>query len=309
MKKLIFAALVILSSLYVSGCTEPVPPGYVGKIVGSEGVQPDVYPPGRVTINPFGRSRLVLIETASALRPADVKVTMADPVMKSDGTVENRIGLDMDFILNIRYRLRADDDILTAMLKDMRLDASVESIGVAQVYEKYGNMAVGRVAREVLGKYTPEQVLGNLETINTTLDAKLKEAMLDTPLIISSASLGPTSLPPLITARINKNKETELSEAEKRAQQQIDMLEKQNQKALADQQALIDEVQAQSVANQNNILRASITPEVLELRRLNLKEKEIAMMERALANGNNNSVFIPYGAMESTGVQQRMYQK
>ena len=93
----------------------------------------------------------------------------------------NVIQIQMDFIVNIRYRLRNDNATITAMLKDMRLD-SVNSVDANQIYTKYGNMIVGRVAREVLGEYTPEEVLDNLEAINTTLDIEIKKSFDNTPL-------------------------------------------------------------------------------------------------------------------------------
>ena len=69
---------------------------------------------------------------------------------------------------------------------------------------------------------------------------------------------------------------------------------------------------ARSLANQNSILRQSITPEVLELRRLQLEEKRIEMQREVMSAGlakGNSSVFIPYGAAETTGASVRMFQK
>lgn len=302
--------LVLLTTMFVlSGCTQPVPPGYVGKIVGIEGVQPELHQPGRVHIGPFSRDRLVLIETASDLRPAPVTVTMADPVVNESGEVENRIGLKMDFRVNVRYRLRPDDHIVTAMLQDMKLPDNVKSIEVTEVYRKYGNMVVGRVSREVLGQYTPEQVLSHLDEINETLDARMKEEMRNTPLQISSVSLGPITLPKTITDQIDLNKKTELSETQKRTEQQLALLDKQNEIELARQQAVREEVDARSLAQQNRILDESVTPEVLRLRELEVRKAEIAMMEKTLSTGNNNTVFIPYGALDSAGAQMRMFQR
>lgn len=52
----------------------------------------------------------------------------------------------------------------------------------------------------------------------------------------------------------------------------------------------------------------SVTPEVLRLRELQVREKEIEMMGSKLATGSNNTVFVPYGAVDSTAAQVRMYQ-
>jgi len=309
MKKLLIAFAAAVSLVTLSGCTETVPPGTVGKIITTSGITEEVYDPGRPTV--WGRDRLILIETASELRHAPVSVIMADRRVNEDGTETHEAGLRMDFRVNVRYRINTNPSDLNAVLSDMSLEG-VNRISAKQVYNKYGSMVIGRVSREVLGKYTPEEVLGNLQTINDMLDSEVKSALKNSPLIVSSVSLGPVSLPKVIQDRINKNKEVELSEAEKRAQQKIDLLEEQNRTELARQQAIREEVDAQSLANQNRILNQSITPEVLELRRLQLREKEIEMQREVMREGlakGNSSVFIPYGSIDSVGVNNRMFQK
>lgn len=307
MKKILTILCISALAFVATGCSKQIPPGYVGKIVSAQGVQPEIHGPGYT--REWYRERLILLQTSSELKQAKVNVIMADPFIDSTGETASRIGLDMDFIVNIRYRLRSDDNVITSMLKDMKLDDKVTEISVGQIYNKYANMVVGRVYREVLGKYTPEQVLGHLEEINATLDAKIKEALNSSPLVVSSVSLGPISLPDVITARVRANKDTELSEAQKRAQQKIDLLDKQNEIELARQQAVRERIDAQSLAEQNKILNASITKEVLRLRELQIREKEIAMMEKSLTSGNNNTVFVPYGAIDNPGAQMRMFQK
>ena len=305
MKKL-FLVMMVTAALFLQGCSSAVvPPGYVGKKVSTSGVQPDIYEQGKHFSGIF--TRMILINTSSELRQAPVKVIMADYNV-SDGEETQRIGLEMDFIVNVRYRIKDDPNVINAMLRDMSIDDETSKITAEQMYHKYGNMVVGQVTREVLGKYTPEEVLHNLEDINKALYAGVKEKLDKTPLTTSNVSLGPITLPAVITKRINANKDTELSEVQARAQQKIDILQKQNEIELARQQALREEIDAQSMANQNKILNQSITPEVLELRRLQIREKEIAMMAE-FGRGDNSTIFIPYGEKDSVGAQMRMYQK
>lgn len=302
--KAVCAMMFAAAMVSLTGCTQPVPPGYIGKIITPKGVQPEVYETGRVSV--WGRDRLVLIQTASVLRKAPVTVIMNDRYSDKNG-IHDRIGLEMNFIINIRYRLNTDKKVITSMMKDMKLDSNVDSIDTSYIYDKYGDMVVGRVSREILGKYTPEEVLQNLPTINKKLFNTIKGSLDASPLIVSSVSLGPVSLPGIITKRINKNKETELSTAEKQAKQKIDMLQKRNETELAKQQAVKDAIDAKSLANQNRILNQSITPEVLELRRLQLQEKQIDMMKQSLTSGSNNAVFVPYDALGNNGLNNRMF--
>lgn len=304
MKK-VMLMLGLMSVLIMStGCTQPVPVGNVGKIVSPAGVQKGLYGVGR----PFvaWRDKLVLVETASQYRPANVSVIMADRVMSKDGSVTTRIGLTMDFIINIRYRINASEPAVNAILSDMRLDG-VSTIHAQQVYTKYGDMVVGRASREVLGQYTPEEVLNNLEEINKKLFNKVSEGLQNSPLIVSEVSMGPIRLPDVISKRINKNKEVELSESEKRADQKIAMLGKNNDKALAKEQAAIDLIDAKSLSAQNAVLRSSITPEVLELRKMEIQKLQLEVLKEFANNNNTSTVVLPYEALGSTGAQMKMF--
>lgn len=305
MKKL-FVAIMVAFSMTLVGCSEPVPVGTVGKKIVPEGVTPEIYQPGRVTL--WWRQSLVLVETASKRRVAPVTVVMADHSISEDGSVKRELGLDMDFIVNIRYKIKPNENVINAMLNDMTLDG-VEKITAEQVYDKYGNQVVGRVSREILGEYSPEEIFDNLKDINKALHAGIVQATQNTPLEISEVSLGKIDLPKIIKDRINANKSTELSEAEKRAQQKIDLLNEKNQTELAKQKAVRDMVDAKSLAEQNRILSESVTPEVIKLRELEVEKMRIEMMSKVLSNGNNNSVFIPYGALDNPGSQMRMFQK
>lgn len=303
MKK-ILAALALALTFALTGCSSQVPPGFVGKKISTSGVQPNIYEQGR-HYHGFN-TRMILINTSSELQAANVRVIMADYDVSDTGEATRRIGLEMDFIVNVRYRIRNQEAVINAMLRDMRLDDRSNQITAQQIYARYGNMVVGRVSREVLGNYTPEEVLNNLEQINSQLFAGIRDGLENTPLELSSASLGPITLPQVITDRIAANKDTELAEAQARAQQRIDMLERQNQIELARQEAVRQRVDAQSMAEQNRILNESVTPEVLRLRELSLREREIEMM-RTIGGNGNSTIFIPYGAVDNAGAQFRMF--
>lgn len=310
MKKVFLSLLILLSTMYITGCSEPIPPGYAGIVVTKQGIAPEVYGQGRATV--WGYDRLVLIETASVRKPANLKVIMADRYVDDNGESQVRPGVEMEFIMNVRFRVDTNPKVLQAALKDMKLGDGVNSIGIMDFYNKYGYAEVGQVGREVLGSYTPEEVLGNLDEINKALYSALKEKTSGTPLVISNASLGPVKLPAVIQSQIDLNKKTALSETQRKAQQKIDLLEKQNEIELAKQQAVREEVDARSLAQQNQILNRSITPEVLRLRELHLEEKRIEMQREVIREGlakGNSSIFIPYGAVENTGAQMRMFQK
>lgn len=308
MKKLL-SAILITGAIAMTGCSEYVPPGYNAVKITKDGIQPEVYGQGRVTMNPLSRQKLIKIQTASELRQAPVEVIMTDRTTDKNGNAVQSLGLKMDFLVNVRYRLSEDPKTVRSMLQDMKIDG-VDMIDTVQVYNKYGNMVVGRITREVLGQYTPEEVLANLEVINQTLDFKIKEALNKaSPIVISSVSLGPVSLPNVIQNRIDKNKEAELSLIEKSIDQQKKLLDEANMKALADERKAREKTEAQSLADQNRIIGNSLSPKLIEFRKIQLRELEIEMMREALKTGNNNTIFIPYGAQDTTAAQMRMYQK
>lgn len=304
MKKISTVLISMMAVFALSACDRvQVNPGEIGKKLSTSGIEPEVYESGRYWVK--WNDRMIKIDTNSVLRSADVNVIMADFDLSDTGESTQKIGLDMDFIINIRYRMKSGGEVIDAMLRDMRLEG-VDRISAEQMYNKYGALIVGQVSREVLGKYTPEEVLDNLDEINATLKQKVQEGFQTTPLIASDVALGPISLPKVITDRVRANKDTELSEAQARAQQRIDLLEKQNQIELAEQQAVKEEIDARSLANQNAILAASASDEVIRLRELEIRRLEIEMMGQ-VGGSNGNTVFFPYGAMESLGMQNRMF--
>lgn len=310
MKK-IFIALFLALSLSISGCSEYVPPGYNAIKVTKQGIQPEIYGQGRVplSLNPFAHERVVKLQTASELRSAPLEVIMTDRTVDKKGVVTQSLGLKMDFTINVRYRLSEEPSVVRSMLQDMKI-SSVDTIDTQLVYEKYGNMVIGRVGREVLGQYTPEEVLSSLANINKTLDNRVKESLNGTsPLVISSVSLGPVELPTMIQNRINKNKEAELSLIEKSIEQKKKMLDEANRKALATERKVRESIEANSLAAQNTIIQGSLSDKLLEFRRIQLRELEIEMMRESLKTGNNNTIFIPYGAQDTSAAQMRMYQK
>lgn len=304
MKKLLKALAVTLTLVLFVGCSSQVPPGFVGKKIHTTGVLPEIYETGKHYHSPF--THMVLINTSSELRSANVNVIMADYDVAKNGEQTRRIGLDMDFIVNIRYRIRNNDGVINSMLRDMTLEKGTKSVNVQQIYQKYGNMVIGRVTREVLGAYTPEEVVDNLKAINGEIFRLVKDGLENSPLEVSEVSLGQITLPKVIRDRITANKDTELEEAQAKARQRIDMLERRNQVELARQEAVRQEVDAKSMAAQNKILNQSITPEVLRLRELAIREREIEMMG-GLAGKGNSTIFIPYGAVDNAGAQYRMF--
>ena len=304
MKKIIALVFAVVAMVSV-GCSQTVDSGYVAKKVTTSGVQPEIYQTGRVWMGPL--QRLVLIDVSTQLRQAPVNVIMADNFINDAGEVQQRIGLEMSFIVNVRYRISDQDRVIDAAMRDMTLD-NTNKITADMFYQKYGNMVVGRVSREVLGRYTPEEVLENLPTINAMLQDGIRSGLQGSPLVVSEVSLGPIQLPKVISDRINLNKDVELSEASARSQQRIDLLERQNQIELARQRAVQEEIDARSLANQNSILAQSTTPEVIRLRELENQRLQIEMM-REVAGRSGSTVFLPYDAMSSIGAQTRMFQQ
>lgn len=306
MKKLL-AAAILSSALLLGGCTDPVPPGYNGVIVTKDGIKPEIYGQGRVKT--LGYDKLVLVQSASELRPAKVDVIMANRTTDKEGNITENLGSTMTFVVNVRYRLSSEPSVVISMLQDMKLD-DVSKINTDMVYKKYGNMVVGRVSREVLGKYTPEEVLANLKTINSTIEKELKKSLnSSSPLVVSGASLGPITLPKEITSRIDKNKDAQLSLMTKAITHQKEMLDEANKKAIAEERKAREKIEAESLAQQNTILNASVSNKLIEFRKIQLRELEIEMMREALKTGSNNTIFIPYGSQDTTAAQMRMYQK
>ena len=281
-------ALFAIALSFISCSHQVVDQGTKGKVLDRSGFHPEVYPPSRVNVGLHGR--LVLVETVTHTVNETITVRMAD---------------DMNLVAQVRFQLRMGEKekSLNAVFNDIKPVEGSNLITLSQVYNIYGKLLVNKIAREVLSKYNIGDVNDNFNHISADIYNKTLTAFKPTPLIITDVALGKLDYPDVIDRAIEAAAKRELEIKQAEADVQVRLTELQGKEKVAEGEYRIRMQEAKRVRDYNKMIANGITPELLKLRELEVQE----MMASRIDKGD--TVFIPYGAMQSPGMQMRMYQK
>ncbi|WP_330925023.1 SPFH domain-containing protein [Candidatus Sororendozoicomonas aggregata] len=282
--KTITITLTLLLAMLLTGCGhEQVPPAHVGKLLTTTGYSPDIYPPSRVRVGL--RESLVLIETGTKTYKEPLTIIMQD-----------KLTLTAD----VRFRARVDSTskpVLNAMFNDIVPTKGLVSLD--KVYQTYGKMIVRNKSREVLSRYSVEDVHKNYARISGEIYQSVTKAASALPIKITDVALGNIKYPATITRAAELAKERELQIAQEEAQVQIELTKKAGQQQLAEADYKIKMTQARTLRDQNRTIAEGISPELLELKRI-----EASL---AAAQSNNSKWVLPYSALGHTGAQVAMF--
>jgi len=284
MKYMTKIALLALT-LGISACSfETIEPATMGKVLTTQGYSPDILPPGRYTL--WGRDKMIMLQTNINTYRESVDVVLKDKLTLS---------------ADVRFRgsLRKDKTVINAMFNEISAGKD-DIVTFNEVYAVYGLMAVRNKTREVISRYSVEDVHKNYERLSVEIGAALKEELKDTPLEISDVALGSIKYPEVVTSAINAAKERDLAIQKEQAQAKIQLVKKKNERVLAEADYQIKITNAKAVRDSNKIIGQGITPALLQLRALEVQEK---------MSDNENVVFMPFEAMQTTGAQIRMFNK
>lgn len=302
MKKYVLG-LIMVSMLGLTACSKVEPAHYGKKLTGS-GYLPEVLEPGKYFKWPW--ESIVKLDASTHMVELPLGVTMRDE--NSDGS--SRIGLDMDFSVALRYKMRSDPQVINTMFNDIVVQDNY--LSGEKVFETYGRVIVENKVRELLSRYTPEEALNNREFISSKLSEDLDKAFASKPISIQDVVISKMVLPPVIVKRINSNKDRELSLAQAQAQQRIDLEERSNQIVLAQKEAEKRLIDAQAASAENKELNSGLTDNVLALRKLEIQKVYADAWKACMLDEGkcgSNTVYMPFEAMQSTGANVRMYAK
>ena len=283
-KKIIIAASAVLVMLAATGCNELVPAGHKGKILGKAGWQPEVYPPSKVwlannawNLNP---EKLFFIETTTRKYTQPIKVLLKD-----------KLTLKAEIVF--RGRVTGDEKVINGLFNDMPMNDNV--VTTSEVYETYGKMIVLNTAREVISKYDVEEVNTNYQRITVELYNAIAPKLTGLPIDISDVTIGNIEYPSIVTAAIEEAKERRMKIEKEEAQVQIELTKKKGQEELAEADYRIKMIEAKRIRDYNAMTAKGITPDLLELRRLELRQLELEKWDGALPKtlmGSNVPVIV-----------------
>ncbi len=286
MKKYILTLAALITMIAFTGCNQTVPQGTKGKVLDRSGFQPEVYPPSRVYVGMFGH--LVKVETVTHTVNEKVTVRMKD---------------DMNLIVQVRFQLRMGEKekSLNAVFNDIKPEKDA-TISLKQVYNVYGKMITNNITRKVLSKYNIGDVNDNFNHISADIYNQILKAFKPTPLIISDVALGKLDYPDVIDKAIESAAKRELEIKQAEADVQVRLTELKGKEQVAKGEYRIKMEEARRIKDYNAAIAKGITPQLLELRKLEVQQELV----NAIGKGDTTTIFVPYSALGTTGLQNRV---
>lgn len=254
-----------------TGCNEQVPAGTVGKIMGKTGFQPEIYPPSKVWIdNNFWNltpEKMYLVQTTTKKYNQPIKVLLKD-----------KLTLRAD--ITFRGRIAGDEKTINTIFNDMPMNDNI--VTTDEVYSTYGKMIVMNTAREVISKYNVDEVNQNYARITIELYDAIKPKLNGLPIEISDVTIGQIEYPDIVTKAIEAAKKRRMDIEKEQAEVQIKLTKAKGQEEVAKANYRIKMLEAKRIRDYNKMVAEGITADLIKLRQLELKEKELDKWNGAL---------------------------
>ena len=273
--------MIVLLGLSMTNCSnETVPPGTIGKIIDRSGWHPEIYPPSRVNVGMHGH--LVLADTTTHTVNETVTIRTKD---------------NMNLVAQVRFKVRLGDTPKSRnfVFNDIK-PADGKTITLKQVYELHGKALVNKAVREVISEYNINDVNKNFNHISSDIFVTVKKMVKPTPLIVTDVSLGKMDFPKVIDDAIQKAAQRELDIQTAKADVLVKLTELKGKEQLAKGNYRIAMQKAKLDRDANKMIAAGITPELLELRKLELRKQELekwnGIMPTTLLGANGSSTVL-----------------
>lgn len=285
--KRILAILMAIPLLAACGEKVEIPPAHVGMVLTKNGFRPDVLPPSKFRLEACFAycDRLILVEVSDQGMKEEFQLFMP----------QDQLNMSFD----IRFTLSVKDDATSITRLFDRMTAGENGlISALRVYHTYGQPIMREVVRTTMANYSIEEVAANRERINQELTQAVLTAMGPTPLTLSRMSLADVQFPAIITEAKEAAAQRRIEIEREEAQRQVRMVQLETELETARMQRQIRLERAEAARQENEIYAASVTQDYLAYRTLEVLEK--------LAE-NGNAVFVPMEALDTLGLQQRIF--
>lgn len=250
----IVGAVVIVGGTFFLKCVERIKPGYVGVVYGPKGVQSEPLREGWHLVMPWDKVTEYNTSIEQAYLSADHKEGSegndAFNVPTKDG---KQIEVDME------YSYSFDADKAPEIYRDFR-GKSTEEINRTFIRGKMKSWAA-----EVTSKYTVSDIYGDKRNqVNTELFNHVKKKFVDNNIIIESANF----------SRIDVDKQTaKVIQTKVNTRESVETEKLKLERAEAEKKRI--QVEAEAKAEANKKLEESLTPELIEMKKLENQREAI----------------------------------
>ena len=286
----ILKAVVVISVLAVSlaGCAPQVqvPPAYVGKILTKDGYKPETVTPSKFRLEycMVYCDQLILLQASDQSKTEPFQIFLP----------KDQLNMKLD----VRMTLSVNKDMIEFIYDKVPAKGSV--ISFDDIYDTYAMPVVRDVIRQVVTKYTINEIASSREQVSAELNAAVGRALSDKPIILQNLGLADVQFPPVITQAKEKAAERREQIEREKAQLELQRVTMERDLEQAKMQRAIDREKAEATKEVNEILSKSVTDKYLAYRSLEVLEK-LAVSE--------NKEFVPMEAVGTLGLQQAIFQQ
>lgn len=271
MKKLAILLLLTLSTLLVAcGNRVDVPPAHVGKIMTKDGYREGLIPTSKIRLDfcMFYCDGLVVLDVSDQAFSEPLEIFVPKDKLKMSVTVRATLSVNPK-------RTEELFDLISPVKTE---DTDVSLIDSRKVYQTYAQQIVLAEVREYLSQFSIAEIASSTEVINNELSARLTKAIAErTPFNVRHVGLTNIAYPPIIVDAQENAAERREQIQQEEAQLQISKvkLERELQEARLTRQ--IEKEKAETEAESQRIQSLTVSPQVLELRKL---ENQRAWIEK-----------------------------
>lgn len=291
-------ALVCLAALAVGACDiigekVQVPPAHTGKILTKNGYKPDNVPPSKFRLDMcwFYCDELILLELSDTGMKESFRLFMPRDQLN--------MSFDIRFTMSIRNDPSSIDSVYARIPASDAGDMDAGGLITSRrVYETYGQPVLREVIRTIVAKYEINEVASSREAINAEVYAAVTHALEGTPISVKRLAFADIQFPAVITEAKEKAAERRAAIQQAEAEKQIMLVNMQTELERAKAERAVRREKAEAAREENEIFSESVTERYLQYKALEVLE--------AMAN-NPNTVFVPFGALDTVGFSQRVF--
>ena len=273
-----------LLMIVVIGCTEQVPPGYVGMVMTPDGLTGQILMTGNHSC--YGRDRLVIVEMLEQANTEKLKILVADD-------------LNFGFDLKLRSRLNIKDGkALKSALS--RQGANIiwnDNVGLLKYvffYDTYAKDISRSLSRGIVSRYKTTDISLNRKKITDDIKSAILENVAGTPVEVTMVAVSNLDYPEVVTKAVEARRKREIQIGEEKAKQAMELLRATNRLKLAEQLKAVRAAEAAKEAIYIKMVGKAITPEYLAMRRIErdiILYQNIAPGDKVIITDGSNNVF------------------
>ncbi len=278
--------MLVMAMFFATGCTERVPPGYIGMVMTPDGLTGEVLAPGNHTC--YNRDRMVLVEYVEKSYKEPMDILCADD-------------LNFKFDLKIRVMTFADDNkaVMNVLGKqgsqiNWGKDATVGVLPFDVLYKTYVSDPARSIARGVVSKYRTTEIRDARDAITKEITKQLDVSVEGTPVKIMLLATSNFDYPEVITKAVEDRRKREIEIETEKAVQAMALLQMENRKILAQKRKQVRAIEGEAEAVYVRIMGKALTNDFLRLRQI---ERDVILYENVapgdkviITNGGGGNV-------------------